>query len=40
MDDANHYLFVDGCAAIVVPRFAVAPFQADFDRDLAAIPAV
>jgi hypothetical protein len=38
VDDANHYLFVDGCSAIVVPHRAVTPFQADFDRYVAAIP--
>ena len=38
-DATHHYLFVDGCAAIIVPRDAVAPFQADFDRLVATVPA-
>ncbi len=38
-DDANCYLFVDTAAAYVVPRHAVAAFQADFDRWLARLPA-
>ena len=31
-DDVNHYLFVDACSALVVPRSAIAGFEADFDR--------
>ena len=31
-DDVNHYLYVDACSAVVVPRRVVAPFQADFER--------
>jgi len=38
-DGANHYLFVDASAAYVVPRQAVASFQADFDRWFARLPA-
>ncbi len=37
-DATHHYLFIDGCAAVIVPRHAVGPFQADFDRMVAAIP--
>ncbi|MEO5688411.1 MAG: hypothetical protein ABIR54_13720 [Burkholderiaceae bacterium] len=33
-DAKNFYLFVDHCAAYVIPRSAVAGFQADFDRCL------
>jgi hypothetical protein len=38
-DPVNHYLYLDGCAAIIVPRHVVAPFEADFERYIAAIPA-
>ncbi len=38
-DDVNHYLFVDSCSAVVVPRRVVAAFQSDFERLIQAIPA-
>ena len=37
-DATNYYLFSDACNAQVVPRAAVADFQADFDRYVARIP--
>ena len=39
-DDVNHYLFVDACDAIIVPRHAVDAFQADFHRHIAPIRAI
>jgi hypothetical protein len=36
-DAHNIYLFVDVCAAYVIPRIAVAGFQSDFERYLARV---
>jgi hypothetical protein len=37
-DAANHYLLIDACAAIIVPREAVAAFAGEFERYVAQIP--
>ena len=37
-DAAHHYLFIDALQALVIPKAAVEPFRAEFERRLAFIP--